>query len=230
MTEPIPLTGGRITPGVVRIGDTVRRPTNPNSDFVHELLRYLESVGFDAAPRFLGIDDDGREILSYREGDVPDNIRPDYADEVLAEAARLIRRYHDAVAGCELAGGTEIVCHNDISPVNFVFEGGLPVAMIDFDAAVPGSRLRDLAYGLFLWLDLGDDGLPLDEQPRRTRVFFNAYGLSEPPRGLVDQMLERQRETAQRCLVRGTPDAARWWWGQADWLEENRRSYEEALY
>jgi Phosphotransferase enzyme family len=225
MTE-IPLKGGRITPGVVRIADTVRRPTNPNSGFVHELLLHLESVGFDASPRFLGIDERGRETLSYREGVVPDNLRPDYSDEVLRAAAVLIRRYHDAVAGCELAAGSEVVCHNDISPVNFVFEEGLPVALIDFDAAVPGSRLRDLAYGLFLWLDLGFDGLPLEEQPRRTRVFFEAYGLAEPPAGLVDELLEQQREKAGSIE---NQDAARWWGLQADWLERNRALYEAAL-
>ena len=66
MTVEIPLEGGRITPGVVRVGETVRRPRNPNSEFVHEVLLHLESVGFDAAPRFLGIDEQGREILSFR--------------------------------------------------------------------------------------------------------------------------------------------------------------------
>ena len=38
MTVEIPLEGGRITPGVVRVGETVRRPRNPNSEFVHEVL------------------------------------------------------------------------------------------------------------------------------------------------------------------------------------------------
>ncbi|MFF1916255.1 hypothetical protein ACFVYE_32640 [Streptomyces sp. NPDC058239] len=37
----IPLTGGRITKGVVRVGDTVRRPVGPHSPFVHRLLRHL---------------------------------------------------------------------------------------------------------------------------------------------------------------------------------------------
>jgi hypothetical protein len=223
----IPLRGGRITPGVVRVGDTVRRPTNANSAFVHQLLLHLERAGFEASPRFQGIDREGRETLSYLEGTVPDNLCPDYSDEVLTAAARMLRRYHDAVAGSELAAGAETVCHNDISPVNFVFVDGLPVGLIDFDAAVPGSRLRDLAYGLFLWLDLGYDGLPLDEQARRTRVFFAGYGLPEPPADLVDEILARQRERA--LTAPGGPDAARWWNAQADWLEQNRRSYEEAL-
>jgi hypothetical protein len=45
------LAGGQQTPGVVRIGDTGRRPMGPNAPFVHELLRYVEEVGFDVAPR-----------------------------------------------------------------------------------------------------------------------------------------------------------------------------------
>lgn len=223
MTVEIPLEGGRITPGVVRVGNTVRRPTNPNSPFVHELLEYLESVGFTAAPRFLGIDEKGREILSYREGWVPDNIRPDFPDEVLAEAARIIRSYHDATAGWHSGG---VVCHNDISPVNFVFDGDRPVAMIDFDLAAPGARLQDLAYGLFLWLCITDDGQSFAEQARRTRLFFDAYGI-DVPAGLVDEVLARQRETALRATPR--PDAARWWTAQADWLEARRSIFEEGL-
>jgi hypothetical protein len=42
----VPLLGGRITPGVVRVGDTVRRPVGPHSTFVHALLHHLEHVGF----------------------------------------------------------------------------------------------------------------------------------------------------------------------------------------
>jgi aminoglycoside phosphotransferase (APT) family kinase protein len=227
MTVEIPLAGGRITPGVVRVGDTVRRPTNANSRFVHDLLLHLERVGFDAAPRYLGLDEQGREILSYREGTVPDNIRPDFADDVLRDAARLLRAYHEVVAGSELAGGAEVVCHNDISPVNFVFENGRPVSLIDFDAAAPGARLRDLAYGLVLWLDLGDDGRPLDEQARRTHIFFEAYGLPVPGR-LVDEILERQRETAARAEARSA-DGARWWRSRAGWMVSNRAEFEQAL-
>jgi Ser/Thr protein kinase RdoA (MazF antagonist) len=222
MTVEIPLEGGRITRGVVRVGDTVRRPMKPNSDFVHELLLHLESVGFEDAPRFLGIDEQGREILSYREGDVPENISSGYSDEVLAAAARLLRRYHDATAGWTSA---EVVCHNDISPVNTVFERGMPLALIDFDAAAPGERMRDLAYGLFLWLTIEPDGVPLSEQAWRTHVFFAAYG-TDVPLDLVDAVLARQRETVERSF---SAEGARWWAGNADWLEANRAEFEAHL-
>ena len=42
----LPLTGGRMTPGVVRVGETVRRPVSP---FAVLLLSHLASAGFDGA-------------------------------------------------------------------------------------------------------------------------------------------------------------------------------------
>ena len=37
---------------------------------VRDLLLHLESVGFDGAPRYLGTDDLGREVLTWIDGDV----------------------------------------------------------------------------------------------------------------------------------------------------------------
>jgi len=69
MTDPlheIPLEGGIANRGrVVRVGETVRRPLRPTSSATHALLQYLGRVGFDGAPKFLGIDVQGREVLSY---------------------------------------------------------------------------------------------------------------------------------------------------------------------
>lgn len=82
---------------VVRLGDTVRRPVGPWSSSVHELLLHLENVGFAGAPRFLGIDEQGREILSLVPGE---SAWPPPLDLPLLEsAASLLRTYHDAVAG-----------------------------------------------------------------------------------------------------------------------------------
>ena len=55
----VPLTGGN-TPGVVRVGDTVRRPLQPGSERIHRLLAHFERCGFGGAPRLLGIDARGR--------------------------------------------------------------------------------------------------------------------------------------------------------------------------
>lgn len=48
------LSGGRMTGGIVRRGDQVRRPMGPWSPAVHEYLRHLESAAFAGAPRVLG--------------------------------------------------------------------------------------------------------------------------------------------------------------------------------
>src|SRR5215211_7796433 len=132
----LPLSGGRLTAGVVRVGDTVRRPNGPHSTFVHALLTHLDAVGFAGAPRLLGFDEHGREILSYVAGWVPPNL-DHFPDAVLVHAARLLRALHDATAGTSLAGDQEVVCHNDPSPCNYVFRESRPVAFIDFDHAAP---------------------------------------------------------------------------------------------
>ena len=69
-----PLSGGNTNSGVVRIGATVRRGQTAASPAVHQLLRHLEAKGFDGSPRFLGIDAEGREILSFIAGTT--GIRP----------------------------------------------------------------------------------------------------------------------------------------------------------
>src|SRR5262245_16638835 len=97
----LPLEGGRTTAGVVRIGDTVRRPLKANAPFVHELLRHLEARGFSGAPRFLGTDSEGRETLSFLPGDVPPELGH-FSDAQLMAAARLLRQLHDATLDCSL--------------------------------------------------------------------------------------------------------------------------------
>src|SRR3954451_12089086 len=84
--------------GVVRIGDTVRRPGMRAA--VRELLLHLEQVGFGDAPRYLGIDEKDRHVVSWVDGDVPVPPYPDWAmaDSVLVSLGRLVRDYHDAVA------------------------------------------------------------------------------------------------------------------------------------
>ena len=81
--------------------DTVRRATGPWSPAVHGLLRHLERRGFDGAPRSLGLEDRGREVLTFIRGVVGNYPLPfdAWSDETLVHAARLMRRYHDATVG-----------------------------------------------------------------------------------------------------------------------------------
>jgi hypothetical protein len=76
---------------IVRIGDTVHRPTGWWTPSVHALLKHLEAVGFKYAPRVLGFDDQGREVLSYIEGKSgKDGWTKITTDEGLKKFARLL--------------------------------------------------------------------------------------------------------------------------------------------
>jgi hypothetical protein len=181
--DEIPLRGGRVTAGIVRIGHTVHRPATANSTFVHQLLGHLEIKGFEGAPTSLGTDEYGRDVFSFIEGDVPGDLGF-YDDGILRKAAALIRHYHDLTAelvdaSAAHALGSEIICHNDLSPCNFVFRAGEPIAIIDFDAAAPGSRLHDLSYAAWLWLDFGSADITVSAQRRRLHLFAEAYGVSD---------------------------------------------------
>ena len=180
---------------VVRIGKTVHRSTGPHSPFVHALLRYLEQAEFGGAPRFIGIDEDGLEILSYIEGEVPHRSM-DWSLEQLMAVTQLMRQMHDAVAGSSLAQGEETVCHLDIAPWNVVLQNDQPVAFIDFDDAAPGSRLDDLGYFFWVFLKLGDDTSP-HVQRERMRILCDAYGISGDQTSLL-HALQRQQERVLR--------------------------------
>jgi aminoglycoside phosphotransferase (APT) family kinase protein len=215
------LSGGRVTEGVVRIGETVRRPPKPNSAFVCALLAHLHDQGFDAAPRYLGTDGQGREMFSFQPGEVPADLDATISDETLVSAARLIRLYHDATAHSDLAGTEEVVCHNDLSPCNFVFRDGKPVGVIDFDAAAPGKRLRDIGYAIFLWLNLGTDGAAPAEQARRIKLFCDAYGI-EVKAQVIDAIVDAIATNIERLRADQRLADVEWWQTQLDWIEQHR--------
>jgi aminoglycoside phosphotransferase (APT) family kinase protein len=188
--EEIPLQGGRTTAGVVKVGDTIRRPLTINSGFVHAVLRHLASVGFAGVPRLLGIDEHQREILTYMPGEVPAELEV-WSDRQLAIAVHLIKQFHEATVAFAAAHGAQVVCHNDLSPCNFVFKQDAPYAIIDFDAAALGKSIDDLGYAAWLWLDLGNTHIAPHEQQRRLALFAAAYGLPDKTI-LIPAILRRQ--------------------------------------
>lgn len=97
MTE-IPLGGGNVSGGVMRIGDTVRRPAGPWTPAVHALLGHLHAAGFHGALQPLGLDELGREVLTFISGTIPwpDNFRLLDPDDRLRGVARLTGPRYDA--------------------------------------------------------------------------------------------------------------------------------------
>jgi len=213
MTDPgqreIPLQDGDVTDGVVRVGDTVRRPMGSHSELVHGLLGRLEEADVDCAPRFLGIDEQGREILSYIEGEVAGRPWPDWVADPgrAASVARLLRRLDDALVHIGLPDDTAVrswlsgapepvgpvasfIGHRDVTPENTVFRDGKAVALLDFDLASPSSRVDEVVNLLLWWAGwmAPEDRDPVfaDVDPgERGRLLVDAYGVSDQERDWV---------------------------------------------
>jgi hypothetical protein len=205
--QEIVLTGGNMTP-VVRVGDTVRRAAGPWTPTIHALLRHLRANGFTQVPEPLGIDEHGREILSFLPGRVGTYPLPDFvlSDGTLETVARMLRAYHDATVGFE--GGPwqwpahappEVICHNDFAPYNMLFEDGRLTGIIDWDLASPGPRAWDMGYAAYRFVPLTDPANPdvgnpgVAEQARRLAGFCAAYGGPEP-RATAEAAVAKLRE------------------------------------
>jgi aminoglycoside phosphotransferase (APT) family kinase protein len=178
------------------------------------LLDHLETSGFTAAPRALGTDASGRELVSYVEGVVvwPDHFELLEPDEALADVARLIRRYHDVATtfsppenaqwwelAADPTGAAEVVCHNDFAPWNLIRGTDGAWAFIDWDLAAPGRRCWDLGWALLSFIPLTPDR-PLEDDAiaRRLRVFMEAYGTLDELEAVLDAAVERGEHEAAR--------------------------------
>ncbi|MEU1306329.1 phosphotransferase enzyme family protein [Streptomyces shenzhenensis] len=249
------MSGGNVSDGVVRVGDTVRRPTGPWTPAVHALLTHLNEVGFRAAPRPLGIDEQGREVLTFVPGHVvwPDRSALLEPARQLARVARLIRDFHDAVqdftpppdAQWQVlipAEGSDIIAHHDLAPWNLVVADESQWAFIDWDTAGPGSRLWDVAYAMhgFIPLSAHPDRERRDAGDR-LRVFADAYNLDEAERRRLVPLLGRRTRSMHDFLrdqaARGVqPWATLWaaghgdvWRSDAEYIEQCEDQWVHAL-
>jgi hypothetical protein len=244
--EEVPLDGGYVT-GVVRVGDTVRRTLGEKRPFVQDLLGFLEDAAWAGAPRFLGFDREGRQMLSWIEGHVPwsgvDEAPTIYDEASVAGVARLVREMHDLTAGTVLAGTAEVVCHNDLSLRNTVYrelgDRWLPVAFLDWDLAAPGLRIDDVAHLCWQWA--ANTTVDVDTAATLVRTAADAYGLARSQRGEliesvlrwqdrcwrgIEQRINRGDPTARRLEAAGAVEAIRADW---NWTVRNRAALEGAL-
>jgi hypothetical protein len=219
--EERPLTGGGRT-AVARRGDVVVRETGPWASTVHSLLRHLEEVVFEGAPRVVGagFDERGREVLTYVEGEVI--VRAPWTDGGVAGVGALLRRLHDATASYQppkaavwrawfgrQVGAPDIIGHCDAAPWNIISRQGQPVALVDWEVAGPVDRLTELAMAAWSNAHLYDDdvaemnGLPdAATRIRQVRIFSDAYGLPAKDRHqLAYRMIEVAAQSAANEVV-----------------------------
>lgn len=223
------LAGGN-TGGAIRVGDTVRRVPGAWTPSVHALLRHLETVGFDRAPRVLGFDAHGREVLSFLPGEVVGTARPwpnwVHSDDALRQVAGWLRDYHAAVASFVppdeavwREGGTwqpgMVVGHNDAAPYNAAWADGHLVGFFDWDFAAPVTPEWDLAFTAFAWVPLharhvvsAEGFTAFADRPWRLRLFLDRYGWSGPILPFIDIVRQRVRASAdgiRRTAAAGDP-------------------------
>jgi hypothetical protein len=197
------MPAGDVTDGVVRVGGTIRRPHQPQSLAVAAYLDWLEDAGFDGAPRFLGRDPEGRDVLTFLPGQCAGPVPEAWAqsEDLLVSVARLLRRLHTASAGFLPAAhpfpprpgrqdptdAAVLVCHLDVTPQNVVVRGGRAAGLVDFDLAGPTTAYKDSFNTAMHWAPLRDPadvwaGWEAVDPFRRLRIFADAYGWDDDER------------------------------------------------
>jgi hypothetical protein len=214
-----PLTGGAINQ-VTRKGDVVYRSGGPWVPAIHTVLDHLAASGFRYSPQALGVDESGREMISFLPGEpMPRPWKPVmFGDGALVQAATMLRDLHSATVDLELPVQTiwrtgpagkvpgMVIRHGDLGPWNTLWQGDELTGLIDWDFAEPGEALDDLAQMALYFVPLrGEDhwrecGFP--EQPdfrHRLETLTGAYGSF-----VVDAVLaavERLQETEVRRMT-----------------------------
>lgn len=219
------LEGGFVN-DVVRIGNTVHRTAGAWTPAVHALLCHLEAAGFAEAPRALGMDERGREVLSYLPGRTPpwtDWPEVLCSDDGVIQLGRLLRRYHDAVADFRpppgavwrnpLATEGEIIRHGDFSPFNTTWVDDTVVGLIDWDFARPGRRIDDLAFLAWQLVPLQSEGRcqqygldPSTDLRARLTTLCDAYGGDYSPAAVVSAaigVVQAEHDETAELAARG---------------------------
>jgi hypothetical protein len=245
----IPLAGGNVAARVVRVGATVRKPATPATPAVEAVLRHLERMGFTGAPRALGRDEQGRQVLEYIEGPLA-HASPSMTAAGLGRVGRLVRDLHEALDSFEPPADArwevaiapdreELVCHHDLAPWNLVL-GTERWVFIDWDGAGPGSRLWDLAYTAQSFTPLQAGGEP-SQDASRLRALVDGYGadraqrqqlpalIAAHTRGMFDLLVDGARTGRQPWARLHAEGHAEHWGPAADYVADHADTFVRAL-
>jgi hypothetical protein len=212
---------GGLVETVVRVGDTVRRSTGPWTPAVHALLRHLEAVDFSFAPRVLGIDEQGREVLTYIVGRPAFRPWPNamLSDAGLVAIGHMLRELRsavsefvpppDAVWRTQPVTSAQELRHGDVGPWNMIWNGDDLVGLIDWDFAEPAPPLWDIAQAAWYAMPifgtkarLRDCGFKAEPDLRhRLRVLCGASDTD--PVDVLDALADLQEVEQQRVAHLG---------------------------
>ncbi len=209
------LGGGNLSQ-VSRRGNEVLRPTGPWTPAVHTLLRHLEGRAVPGVPRVLGIEPDGRERLTFIEGEAGGDWT--WTDYTLTKVGRWLRLYHDAVRDFVEPSDAvwrmcwakqqpgEMICHFDIAPRNLVLRPDGSIGVIDWDVAAPGDARLDVGKAANSFTPLADETRDsIHRVVRRTRLLLDAYGWEDSFSEITGWMIDAAGHSRMRIL-RGADD------------------------
>jgi thiamine kinase-like enzyme len=224
-----PFEGGRITSGVVRVGNTVRRPTKRNSEYIHQVLDYFEKKQFKYSQRYLGKDDKNRDIFAFGEGYVPPDLGTT-TDLQLHSFMKIIRELHEISLDFVKRDGL-VLCHGDLSPCNVVFRDNHPILIIDWDSVQPDERWQDLTYILWLWINIGDYRRKMNIVSQMSCA-LEAYGANETTKhDFADKLIQRMNRVLVETDETRTDYCRVKYWVQDSirWVEENKNNIKNKI-
>jgi len=223
-----PLAGGLVEGRVVRLGETVRREAGAWTPTHQALLAHLQNKGFPA-PVPLGLDEAGREVVSWLPGRAANWPWPPalLATQGARQVGALLRRYHGAVAGfappspaiwrhgAEAVSAGQIVLHGDFGPHNLIWSGGRVSGVIDFELARPGDAMEDTGFAVVRAAQLRPDeqtrppgfAAPPD-RAARLAAFAEGYGCARDD--LVRAARQAQRDEIDRIERFGAAGLEPW--------------------
>jgi Phosphotransferase enzyme family len=195
----------------MRSGSTVMHPRQPWTASTHELLRHLESMGYPASQRVVGVDQAGNEVLTWIEGVVHAQGMWPQPEQSLFTVGRLLRDLHRFTASFDpsseavwmpwtlrSSGPGTVVSHGNIAPWHVVFRDDQPVGFIGWEYAGPVDPLEEVAATGWFCAQLFDEdvaarvGLPdAGTRGRWLKAFLDGYELpGAARRSLITLMVE----------------------------------------